>query len=292
MTTSEKQKREYDLFGPWVFEIEQKEDIPETFASHVVLTDETELAFKIPRRIERRNARPGDDLYDFLVTLDGAAATVYRRTSAGVESESVSYARMIAVETLHDLLHGELVLISDVDTIRVPFNTVSEDVIGQAVEILRGHLRGESRSVPTAAVDLEEMIYLYRGLVHREQSYEPAEPVAYQASRTVEKLEPSVLDRLLDVVKRPTLRAMLVLVSAHELIIYRGAPPVTRFGRGNYGYSRTIVPRSRIEQVGSAPEQVYADCTQLRIAVGGSELTFLVGPDFDTDQLASALHAS
>lgn len=292
MTTSEKQKREYDLFGPWVFEIQQQEDIPETFASQVALTDETELAFKIPRRIERRNARPGDDLYDYLVTLDGAAVTVYRRASAGVETESVPYARMIAVETLHDLLHGELVLISDAETFRVPFNTVSEDVIGQAVEIIRAHLRGEVRSVPAAAVDLEEMIYLYRGLVHREQSYEPAEPVAYQASRTVEKREPSVLDRLLDVVKRPTLRAMLVLVSGHELIIYRGAPPVTRFGRGNYGYSRTVVPRSRIEQVGSAPEQVYADCAQLRIAAGGSELTFLVGPDFSTDRLATALGAS
>ncbi|MFW5695556.1 MAG: hypothetical protein ACOCYB_10335 [Alkalispirochaeta sp.] len=287
---SEKQKREYDLFGPWVLEIEAPEDVPETFSSHVSLTGDTEFAFKVPRRIERRNARPGDDLYDYLVTFDGAGVSVYCRTSAGVQTESAGYDRIVAVETLYDLLHGELALITDAETIRVPFNTVSEDVIHRGVEIIRTHLRGDSLPVPPSAVDPEDMIYLYRGLLHREQSYEAAAAVAYQAPRTVQKREPTVLDRLLDVVKRSTLRALLVIVSGHDIIVYRGEPPVTRFGRGNYGYSRTITPRP-IEKISIQPEPVYAGCAQLRVGTGGTELSFLVDEHFNSDHVDSVLHA-
>ncbi|MEX2444762.1 MAG: hypothetical protein WD492_14245 [Alkalispirochaeta sp.] len=292
MTTSEKQKREYDLFGPWVLEIESPDDVPETFVSDAPVTEETELAFKVPRRIERRNARPGDDLYDFLVTLDAQGVAVYRRTSNGVQPETVPYGRIVAVKTLYDLLHGELTLITDQETIGIPFNTVSEDVIHRAVEVIRGHIRGESLAVPLATVDPEEMVYLYRGLVHREQAYEAVEPVAYQSPQKIEKREPTVVDRLLDIVKRPTLRAMLVLVSGHELIVYRGEPPVARFGRGHYGYSRTIVPRPFIGRVYADSESEYAQCAQLRIGIRETELTFLVGSDFETGGVATALHAS
>jgi len=287
---SQKQKREYDLFGPWVLEIESFEDVPEAFVSAVSLTEATELAFKVPRRIERRNARPGDDLYDYLVTLDGEGISAHRRTSPGVDSQRVGYGRIVAVKTLYDLLHGELTLITEDETIHIPFNTVSEDVIHHAVEIIRSHLRGSALSVPPAAVNPEEMIYLYRGLLHREESYEAAAPVAYQPPRSVVKREPTVLDRLLDVVKRPTLRALLVIVSGHDLIVYRGEPPVTRFGRGNYGYSRTITPRP-VEGVSTEREPVYSDCARLRIGIRGTELTFLVGSDFESARVDTALHA-
>jgi hypothetical protein len=292
MTTSEKQKREYDLFGPWVLEIESNEDLPETFSAHAALTDDIELAFKVPRRVERRNVRPGDDLYDYLVTFDSSGVSVYRRTSSGVEEEAAPYKRIVAVETLYDLLHGELALFTDHETIRVPFNTVSEDVVHRAVEVVRAHIRGENLAVPPAAVDPEDMIYLYRGLVNREQANEPAEPVAYQPPRIVDKLDPTILDRLLDVIKRPRLRALMVLVSGHELIVYRGEPPVTRFGRGNYGYSRTIIPRQFIQHVDSGADSTYAECGHLRIGIQDTELAFLVGSDFDTSRVDTTLRVT
>ncbi|MFW5828504.1 MAG: hypothetical protein ACOCU4_10440, partial [Alkalispirochaeta sp.] len=111
VSISQKQKREYDLFGPWVLEIENVEDVPQTFVSSVSLTEATELAFKVPRRVERRNVRPGDDLYDYLVTLDGEGISVHRRRSDGVDSQRIGYGRIAAVKTLYDLLHGELTLI-------------------------------------------------------------------------------------------------------------------------------------------------------------------------------------
>ena len=60
---------EYNAFGPWVYEIDDAHPLPPLFASCFTDNDEAILKIKVPREIERRNAAPGMELYDFVIAL-------------------------------------------------------------------------------------------------------------------------------------------------------------------------------------------------------------------------------
>ena len=60
---------EYNAFGPWAYEISEKYPLPPLFAPYFTADDKAVIKIKIPREIERRNAEPGMDLYDYVVAL-------------------------------------------------------------------------------------------------------------------------------------------------------------------------------------------------------------------------------
>lgn len=60
---------ELDHFGPWVLEITTSDPPPSIFEPYLVRDEEPHFAIKVPRRIERREARPGMDLHYYLVSL-------------------------------------------------------------------------------------------------------------------------------------------------------------------------------------------------------------------------------
>jgi len=55
MDKSQKHKREYDMFGPWIFQIESADDVPDAFEPYFRYDETVEFAIKIPHHVERRN---------------------------------------------------------------------------------------------------------------------------------------------------------------------------------------------------------------------------------------------
>ena len=60
---------EYDGFGPWIYEIRTREEIPRLFSDYPLDLETAVLTIKVPRVIDRRDANPAMDLYDILLSL-------------------------------------------------------------------------------------------------------------------------------------------------------------------------------------------------------------------------------
>jgi len=57
---------EYNRFGPWVIEISEEDPPSPFFIPYLSRTEPALLSIKIPRKIDRRSAQAGMNLYDYL----------------------------------------------------------------------------------------------------------------------------------------------------------------------------------------------------------------------------------
>jgi len=74
---SQARTAEFDAFGPWILQVSTYDDVPPLFRT-VANLDGANLALKIPRRIDRRDANP--DLYDQLLIVRDQGMDVLTRT--------------------------------------------------------------------------------------------------------------------------------------------------------------------------------------------------------------------
>lgn len=267
---TDKQKREYDRFGPWVTEIEGEDDVPDLFVPYYTERDTIDYAFKIPRQVERRNASAGQNLYNYVVFLRRDRVEVLHYNHDDVDVDSAPYDEVDAVRVLSDLLYGELSLYLERRTVSFSYNTVSEEIVERAVTMIRARCTGGvNATVPDDEVDPERLTHLYRGLVMRERKHMELGLVAFQPAADVEKRNPTFWDRTLDILRRPRLRAMIVMVSPSELVIYRGEPQVARFRRGNYGYAKLIVPFHAITATDTLDNPTYTGVEDLTVRTVG-----------------------
>src|SRR5262245_14614743 len=78
------QRLEHDRFGPWVLEVSDDDPPPSIFAPCLDRAEAPLLAVKVPRDIDRRDAHPGMDLYDYLVCLYADDIEIMRRDGRSV----------------------------------------------------------------------------------------------------------------------------------------------------------------------------------------------------------------
>jgi hypothetical protein len=297
MDKSQKHKREYDMFGPWIFEIESPDDVPDAFEPYFRYDETVEFAIKIPHHVERRNARPGDNLYDHVVACFPHGIAVFSLSSGGVRSWEGEYTQVVAIRTVHDLLHGELTFYMEDSRFTVPYNTVSEDMIEKVTAVVREHSRGGAgsdgvvrRSPPVApGVSTTEVAYLYRSLIRREAERTGAVPIAYQEMVPLEKREKHIFDPLLDAIRRISLRPALFLAGATGVVCYHAEPQIMRFGRGSYGYSRTEIPYATLQSFDTQESREFFNCVDLTLLVRGHEIPVYVSDSFSVEAVGAVL---
>ena len=289
MTEQEKRTLEYDRFGPWVYEITGPDEVPAAFESAVHLGSNTRMAFKIPRQVERRTVRPEDDLYTQVIVLGETDVSIHELAGTGVDTTTVAYRDLVAVSSLHDLLYGELRLYADGSPISISYNTVSDHLIQSAIDVIRTARR---QAVGPAAVDAPftrapdavaegKMEHLFGGLVHQERRAHPVVVRAYEPAGVLEKRDPRVTERLLDLIRRERRRPVLILETPEGLVIYHGAPQVTRFGRGNYGYQRTELWDATVAQAIMEEDDRYVASRRVHLSAGGHHFEYNVSEGFE-----------
>ena len=128
---------EYDRFGPWVLEISDEDPPPPLFEPYLTRTEPALLSLKIPRKIARRDAHPGMDLYDYVVSLYGDDIVILRRVEGDVESETLRYRDVQHLQVTDELLRGNVRLSLDGRAYDLPFNPVSRDEITRLVDLIR-----------------------------------------------------------------------------------------------------------------------------------------------------------
>jgi hypothetical protein len=131
------QQREYDRFGPWVIEISTEDPPPPLFLPYLTRAEPALLGVKVPRRIERRNARPGMDLYDWLICLHDDELIVLQRVGHEVHTRACRLREVQHVRVSRTLLRGNIHLGLAHEPIDLPYSTVSDRPMQRLVDLLR-----------------------------------------------------------------------------------------------------------------------------------------------------------
>lgn len=97
-------KAEYDAFGPWIFKLTDKNQLPPLFVPYYTETNNYLMLIKIPRGIERRNATPGMDLYDYIIGMYEDYIYLLERKEKTVIKKIISYGEIEMVENFTELI--------------------------------------------------------------------------------------------------------------------------------------------------------------------------------------------
>lgn len=161
---------EYDRFGPWILEINDKDLIPPLFEPYVNLND-SEYAFKVPRPMERRVLSAGMNLYDYLVVFFPSHMTILQRRDDKVAKSDIRYSAVVTVEHIEDLLNGRLKIYTEDDLFEISYSTVSNDIIENAVSRICRRYIPENTStdiIPTKPIsisDTENLSFYFNGVL-------------------------------------------------------------------------------------------------------------------------------
>jgi len=142
--------REYDAFGPWIYPIRSRDEMPPRFRESYEELQSSTFFFKIPINADRAAMRPGMDLYrsvlavsDRVVVLDWNGSAVTRRDIA---METIE-----AIRTSSDLLPSTLtVYLAEGDVFRLDYNAVSSHEIDKLVDYLRERVIASRNTSPSA----------------------------------------------------------------------------------------------------------------------------------------------
>ena len=100
------------------------------------------IMVKVPRQIDRQDAEPGMDLYDYIIAVSKNNLTIYGRTEGSqvVRVISVKYEDVVAVTIKNVLLSSEVtIMLLSGETIVVPFNRISFDVMQKVILAIRNN---------------------------------------------------------------------------------------------------------------------------------------------------------
>ena len=243
---------EYDRFGPWVVEISDEDPVPPLFLPHLTRSETPLLSVKIPRRISRREANPGMDLYDYLVSLYEEDLIVLERIGHDVKTRTIRYRDVQFLAIRDDLLRGSVHLGVPDGRYDLPYNTVS----GELMRRLAGTVRERYLAAPESplaepeAVETAELSFYFERLLRDEQQGASAMvPVAAQADTPMGALEASVVRRFLFGVMDKRLLESLHLSDGRELrIVDRGRTYAYRW-HSVYGRRETWIPLANITAI-------------------------------------------
>ena len=272
MQLAEKHRKEYDSFGPWMWEIKNNDDIPDLFLNDFTYSDSIEIAFKIPRNVERRDTRPGADLYDCIVAIYVDSVLILQRVNTHVERREVMRRDILAVGRFSDLLYGEFFLYLPDTTISIPFNTVSENIIAIAIHLLRAsHLDG-SRSAPDGNEEQSgELSILFQNLLQYARKEESLRFLAHQRPIRVIRQKNHWYDYILSWFPR-RIQESLFLAASQELILIQRIPQIVYDLNDRFGYMQTYIPFCNVTAIERVQNPVYQGIDTLSLCFGNQKL--------------------
>lgn len=246
-------QREYDRFGPWAIEVSAEDPPPRIFVPYLTRTETPLLSIKIPHHIERRNARPGMDLYDFLVTLYEEDLVVMQRLGREVRTETCRLRDVQHLRVSRCLLRGNIHLGLPARPYDLPYNTVSDDLMLRLVELIRQRYQRDSAQLPLGdlAVPEDVLSFYFQRLLDAERRHDSGmHLLAFQGTLPVAQAEIGALRRaIFRVVDKRLLEAMHFSDGRELMILTRGRTYAYRW-EVEYGVDTTYLPVRNIQAAG------------------------------------------
>ena len=262
---------EYDAFGPWIIEIKNEHPMPQLFVPHYKENQTPLMLFKIPRYIERRNATPTMDLYDYVVGLFDSYIYFLKRVGRRVVEHRIMYTDIQSIKHVCALLHGEVVFYVDKKPITLYYNTVSDDVIAKMTAII-------SKKIASYSIDLkldnlpcgiDSIEFLYSNLINEIKATDPKyRLVAYQKKAAI------TLEKCFFGAKKRLLEPKAFIANQNELIVIEREKQFKPKG-SNLSYHLTHIPYHSIKKITISPYKSEQDLKLLRFRTASHGHDFL-----------------
>lgn len=246
-------QKEYDRFGPWVTEISEEDPVPPLFVPYLDDQEKVLFSFKIPRDIERRQASPEMDLYDYLVSVYEDQLVILKREGSSVGTERCKYEEIQMIHFIEDLLDGRVQLVLPGGTVELPFNSVSSDAMKRLISQIRKRY-GKETSVNVAEPVGTEAT---RGLSFYFQNYQKTFAAdhpefvlcASQAETRIGHAETSGVRRFVFGIIGRYITESMHFSDGRELIVMHHGRQYRYFRRPLYAQHTTYLPVERVAAV-------------------------------------------
>ena len=269
---------EYSAFGPWAIEISQEDPPPPLFVPYLTRPEEPLFSVKIPRNIERRDAVPGMNLYDYLVSLYEDDLVVLHRVGEDVEQESFFYRDIQYLRYGEYLLKGNLFLCTAEKSYDLPFNTTSRDVMQRLLNLIRErYIDGVGRMAMAEEPDIitGEMSYYFTRLLERERMQHPhSKLLAAQPDTYIGSYETSALRKLFLGAVSKTLLESFHLCDGRELIITGRGKAFKYRWQTEYGTDRHFIPVGNIRGASWLEDAQETAVLHLNLETAGRTASF------------------
>ena len=286
---------EYNAFGPWAYEISDKYPVPRLFVPYFESNDDAIMKIKIPREIERRNANPGMDLYDYVIALYEDRLRVLERQDSQVKEHVITSQDFMGVRIYENILKGGYTIFSSEGTVSFPFNGVSVDLFQKFTDLVFEKLRSGKqygKTYDTAGFPVTETAPEAVFLINKLHDIQIKNPDV-RLGAVQKSVDAHRKGSTQDMIERMLWKEMnpeaLHLYTEQDLIVLENGLFPNRVGMEDFGYTQTIIPLNRISgvEVISSPE--YSLMEECIISMGPNKVVYHF--DIDNEEVAAFYNA-
>lgn len=272
---------EYDAFGPWIYEIDDEHPIPELFAPLIKKDKYCLMMMKIPRQIERRDADPGMQLYDYVVGAYESQIFICIRQDNTAERKRFRYSDLSAISLFSCFLASYVTFYFKTgESFELPFNTISLNIMKKFVRLVRAKLAPEEPSIdmskcpqPIQASQISDVLFV--NLLNDNDAEEDRKmyPGAFQQAVKMRMKGVSLSRKLASIIYPPKLAGGMHLYSDRELIIIeRDSEALDRLGE--YGYQYIYLPAHNITDITVKDAENFAKSEEITVTLKGQNQVF------------------
>lgn len=279
---------EYDAFGPWIYEIDEDHPVPRLFVPHIPTDEPALMLFKIPRHIERRVATPDMDLYDYMVGAYSNHICILKRDEQNVIKTTVPYSEIECVSLKRHFLEGVLTLYLKKDTVTVPFNAVSMDMIKRFTSHIRSKNLSGQAIVPETVREkqMDIQLNLLFTNVLRDLRADGETPLLYAYQPVVDRVPVTKpgLQGLLNRFRHQKMPATLHILTPDELLVVKQDVATGKQSKEELIYHYFYLPITEVKNVelGKSGDYLERTCS---ISLPNHSLLFPVGEKNDSIDL-------
>lgn len=259
--------REYDAFGPWIDPVRTAADMPSVFRGFYPELAGARILLKVPRDVERVDARPGDDLYAAVLAVRNRGITLLRLTPDGVERDDVAWPQVVGVATYLNLLLARwTLLLADGTRFELDYNSVGVHALDAVTDHVRAQLTlGVDAPRPRASASVAITDDLFAGRFSALQR---------TFDETVTALHHEPRNRLCrDQGGHRRLSTGLLLVDAqHELVLVTRGEPTRKLFEANYAVNTTYVPYTALTSYAVLPPAGRSSFRTLLLRAGDQQI--------------------
>jgi len=154
---SPEDRNEYNAFGPWIQPVGSQDEMPRRFRPWWPAHQGARFLLKVPQNVERRDARPGQDLYRAFLAVHEERLCCCQWDGHQVSETVIPFDQIAVVGLSHTLLLGQfLLLLTDGSSFEFSYNTVSRPLLVEVVDEIRRRMAGDSVQVQPTNGDLDD----------------------------------------------------------------------------------------------------------------------------------------
>ena len=219
---SPEDRREYDLFGPWINEVKTEADVPRRFRTYYPEHKGARFLLKIPRNADRREVRPGMDLYLAMVAIHEGGVSFMELKDGQVGKRDLAWNQVAATGSFGDKLLGTWTLyLTDGTRFGFDYNKVSSDLMDQVTDFIRARLAPpQDKKAPASqsavALSDDDLFFGSALMEVRRRGPEPMVPIHF---------EPQGRPCRNDEGERAVSTGLLILDAPEELILLNRDKP-------------------------------------------------------------------